>query len=35
VIADVNAALASLSRTTMLAVAAELKTDNDLGCPLT
>ncbi|HEU0078599.1 MAG TPA: hypothetical protein VFQ76_13155, partial [Longimicrobiaceae bacterium] len=34
VIADVNAALASNSRSTMLALAAELDADNNLGCPL-
>ncbi|HEU0078600.1 MAG TPA: hypothetical protein VFQ76_13160 [Longimicrobiaceae bacterium] len=34
VIADVNAALASNSRSTMLELAAELDADNNLGCPL-
>ena len=34
VIADVNAALASHDRSTMLALAAELDDDNNLGCPL-
>ena len=34
VIADVNAALASGNRSTMLALAAELDSDNNLGCPL-
>jgi hypothetical protein len=34
VIADVNAALSSNSRNTMLALAAELDGDNNLGCPL-
>jgi hypothetical protein len=34
VIAAVNAALASGSRATMLTLAAELDTDNNLGCPL-
>jgi hypothetical protein len=34
VIADVNAALASLDRNTMLDLAAELDADNNLGCPL-
>ena len=34
VIADVNAALASGNRSTMLALAAELDADNNLGCPL-
>jgi len=34
VIADVNAALASNNRSTMLALAAELDEDNNLGCPL-
>jgi len=34
VIADVNAALASNDRSTMLALAAELDADNNFGCPL-
>ena len=34
VIADVNAALASGSRATMLGLATELDTDNNLGCPI-
>jgi hypothetical protein len=34
VIADVNAALASGNRSTMLALASELDADNNLGCPL-
>ena len=34
VIADVNAALASLNRNTMLALAGDLDADNNLGCPL-
>lgn len=34
IIADVNAALASNSRDTMLELAAELDADNNLGCPL-
>jgi hypothetical protein len=34
VIADVNAALASNDRDTMLALASELDSDNNLGCPL-
>ncbi|HEU0292704.1 MAG TPA: hypothetical protein VFR47_08200 [Anaerolineales bacterium] len=34
IIADVNAALASLNRSTMLNLAAELDADNNLGCPL-
>lgn len=34
VIADVNAALASNDRTTMLNLASELDADNNLGCPL-
>ena len=34
VIADVNAALASGNRSTMLDLAAELDADNNLGCPL-
>jgi hypothetical protein len=34
VIADVNAALASNNRSTMLNLAAELDADNNLGCPL-
>jgi hypothetical protein len=34
VIADVNAALASGDRATMLALASELDADNNLGCPL-
>jgi hypothetical protein len=34
VIADVNAALASNSRSTMLALAGALDADNNLGCPL-
>ncbi len=34
IVADVNAALASNSRSTMLALAAELDADNNLGCPL-
>lgn len=34
VIADVNAALASQNRDTMLALAAALDADNNLGCPL-
>lgn len=34
IIADVNAALASNSRATMLALAGELDEDNNLGCPL-
>ncbi len=34
VIADVNAALATGDRDTMLALAAELDADNNLGCPL-
>ena len=34
IIADVNAALASNDRATMLALAAELDADNNLGCPL-
>jgi hypothetical protein len=34
VIADVNAALASLDPSTMLDLAAELDADNNLGCPL-
>jgi hypothetical protein len=33
VIADVNAALASLDRSTMLELASELDADNNLGCP--
>jgi hypothetical protein len=34
IIADVNAALASNNRNTMLALASELDADNNLGCPL-
>jgi len=34
IIADVNAALASNDRATMLALASELDSDNNLGCPL-
>jgi hypothetical protein len=34
ILADVNVALASNSRSTMLALAAELDSDNNLGCPL-
>jgi len=34
IIADVNAALASNDRATMLALAGELDADNNLGCPL-
>jgi hypothetical protein len=34
VIADVNAALASNNRTTMLNLASALDRDNNLGCPL-
>jgi hypothetical protein len=34
VIADVNAALASLDRDTMIDLAADLDADNNLGCPL-
>ncbi|HEV2843516.1 MAG TPA: hypothetical protein VG477_01610, partial [Thermoanaerobaculia bacterium] len=34
IIADVNAALASNNRNTMLALAGELDDDNNLGCPL-
>jgi hypothetical protein len=34
ILADVNAALGSNSRSTMLALAAELDSDNNLGCPL-
>jgi hypothetical protein len=34
VIADVNAALASGDRSTMLALAGALDADNNLGCPL-
>jgi hypothetical protein len=34
VIADVNAALASGNRSTMLNLAAKLDKDNNLGCPL-
>jgi hypothetical protein len=34
IIADVNAALASLDRATILALARELDADNNLGCPL-
>jgi hypothetical protein len=34
IIADVNAALASNNRSTMLELAAELDGDNNLGCPL-
>src|SRR5205085_2323394 len=34
IIADVNAALASGSRSTMLTLAAALDRDNNLGCPL-
>jgi hypothetical protein len=34
ILADVNAALTSNSRSTMLALAAELDSDNNLGCPL-
>ena len=34
VLADVNAALASNNRSTMLNLAAELDADNNLGCPL-
>ena len=34
VVADVNAALASNNRSTMLALASELDADNNLGCPL-
>lgn len=34
ILADVNAALASNSRKTMLALAGELDSDNNLGCPL-
>jgi hypothetical protein len=34
VIADVNAALASNDRSTMLALTSELDADNNLGCPL-
>lgn len=34
IIADVNAALASNSRSAMLALAGELDEDNNLGCPL-
>jgi hypothetical protein len=34
VIAQVNAALASNNRSTMLALAAQLDADNNSGCPL-
>ncbi len=34
VIADVNAALASLNRNTMIALAGQLDRDNNLGCPI-
>ncbi|MGH2523986.1 MAG: hypothetical protein ACRDH2_15880 [Anaerolineales bacterium] len=34
VIADVNAALASNNRSTILALATALDADNNLGCPL-
>ena len=34
IIADVNAALASQNRSTMLALARELDSANNLGCPL-
>jgi hypothetical protein len=34
ILADVNAALTSNSRSAMLALAAELDSDNNLGCPL-
>ena len=34
IIADVNAALASGSRSTMLALKNQLDSDNNLGCPL-
>lgn len=34
IIADVNAALASNNRSTMLNLATELDNDNNLGCPL-
>ncbi|HEX6862332.1 MAG TPA: hypothetical protein VF414_05925 [Thermoanaerobaculia bacterium] len=34
ILADVNAALTSNNRNTMLALAAELDSDNNLGCPL-
>jgi hypothetical protein len=34
VIADVNAALASLNRSTMLTLASQLDSFNNLGCPL-
>jgi hypothetical protein len=34
VIADVNAALATMDRDTMLALAAQLDTDNNAACPL-
>lgn len=34
ILADVNAALGSNNRNTMLALAAELDSDNNLGCPL-
>lgn len=34
IIADVNAALASGSRSTILDLATELDADNNLGCPL-
>lgn len=34
VIADVNAALSSNNRSTMLTLASELDADNNLGCPL-
>jgi len=34
VIAEVNAALASNDRSTMLALASELDADNNFGCPL-
>ena len=34
IIADVNAALASGSRSTMLELASELDADNNLGCPI-
>jgi hypothetical protein len=34
VVADVNAALASNNRSTILALANELDADNNLGCPL-
>ena len=34
IITDVNAALASNSRSTMLNLAASLDADNNLGCPL-